>query len=215
MGSIPGSGRCAGGGNGKSTPVLLAGESQGRESLAGYSLWGCRESNTTQQQRAPPKPGGDSPSSPLPASGVASILGLWLHQSSLCLYPHGASPPWAPLPSSHKDTNHLGTGAPSAQLITTNATCPQLLFPKEAPFAGGEDVDILGGHRLQPLIPTIVSVLWSGAHAPGPPPSTSLFPRGQCGRLREGHRWATEHPALGAQALAGGGQVLGGQGPCQ
>ena len=92
------------------------------------TVYGVAESDTTQQQRAPAKPGGDSPSSPLPASGVASILGLWLRQSSLCLYPHRASPLWAPLPSSHKDTNHLGTGAPSAQLITTNATCPQLCF---------------------------------------------------------------------------------------
>ena len=52
-----------------------------------------RHDSTT---KSPPKTWeGDSPSFPLPASGLASILGLWLEQSSLCLYPHGASPPWA------------------------------------------------------------------------------------------------------------------------
>ena len=30
------------------TPVLLPGESQGRESLAGCHLWGCTESDTTE-----------------------------------------------------------------------------------------------------------------------------------------------------------------------
>lgn len=64
---------------------------------------------------------------------------------------------------------------------------------------------MLGGHGLQPLIPTIVC---SGlgdllqAHPPAPC-------RGQCGRLREGHRWAAGQPALGTQALEGRGQVLG------
>ena len=30
------------------TPVLLSGESHGQRSLAGYGLWGCKESNTTE-----------------------------------------------------------------------------------------------------------------------------------------------------------------------
>ena len=36
-GSIPGSGRCPGGGNGHPTPVLLSGESHGQRSLMGFS----------------------------------------------------------------------------------------------------------------------------------------------------------------------------------
>ena len=31
------------------TPVFLPGESDGGRSLVGYSLWGCRESDTTEQ----------------------------------------------------------------------------------------------------------------------------------------------------------------------
>ena len=30
------------------TPVFLPGESQGQRSLAGYSPWGCKESDTTE-----------------------------------------------------------------------------------------------------------------------------------------------------------------------
>ena len=37
MGSIPGSGRSPGEGNGKITPVFLPGKSYGQRSLAGYS----------------------------------------------------------------------------------------------------------------------------------------------------------------------------------
>ena len=43
--SIPGLGRSPGGGNGNS--VILPGESQGQRSLAGYSLWGHKESDMT------------------------------------------------------------------------------------------------------------------------------------------------------------------------
>ena len=35
------------------TPVFLPGESHGQRSLAGYSPWGCKESDTTEQ---PPQP---------------------------------------------------------------------------------------------------------------------------------------------------------------
>ena len=51
-GSIPGSGRSPGGGNGNpllSTPVFLPGESHGRRSLVGYNPRGCKESDTTEQ----------------------------------------------------------------------------------------------------------------------------------------------------------------------
>ena len=45
--SIPESGRSPGGGHGKSTPVFLSGESHGQKNLAGYSPWGCKESDMT------------------------------------------------------------------------------------------------------------------------------------------------------------------------
>ena len=32
----------------QSTPVFLPGESHGQRSLAGYSPWGCKESDTTE-----------------------------------------------------------------------------------------------------------------------------------------------------------------------
>ena len=36
----------------QSTPVLLPGRSHGQRSLAGYSLWGCKESDTTERMCA-------------------------------------------------------------------------------------------------------------------------------------------------------------------
>ena len=45
-GLIPGFGRSPGGGNWQPTPVL-PGESHGQRSLASYSPWGCKESDTT------------------------------------------------------------------------------------------------------------------------------------------------------------------------
>ena len=48
-GSIPGSGRSPGEGNGKPLQFLLPGRSHGRRSLVGYSLWGCKESDTTER----------------------------------------------------------------------------------------------------------------------------------------------------------------------
>ena len=47
-GSIPGSGRFSGGGNGKSTPVFLSGKPHGQRSLIGYNSWGCKESDMTE-----------------------------------------------------------------------------------------------------------------------------------------------------------------------
>ena len=48
-GSIPESGRSAGEGNGKPTPVLLPGEPHGGRSLIGYSPWGRKESDTIER----------------------------------------------------------------------------------------------------------------------------------------------------------------------
>ena len=47
LASIPGSGRCPGGGNGTHSSIL-AGESHGQRSLAGYSPQGHKESDTTE-----------------------------------------------------------------------------------------------------------------------------------------------------------------------
>ena len=44
---ISGLGRSSGGGNGN-TPVFLPGEFHGQRSLADYSPWGHKESNTTE-----------------------------------------------------------------------------------------------------------------------------------------------------------------------
>ena len=49
LGSIPGSGRCSGEGNGNPLLVLLPGKSHGWRSVVGYSPWGCKESDTTEQ----------------------------------------------------------------------------------------------------------------------------------------------------------------------
>ena len=46
MGSIPGWGRSVG--VGKGDPVFLPGKSHGQRSLVGYSPWGCREPDTTE-----------------------------------------------------------------------------------------------------------------------------------------------------------------------
>ena len=47
LGSIPGSGRHPGEGNGN-PPVFLPGEFHGQRSLVGYSPWGHRELDTTE-----------------------------------------------------------------------------------------------------------------------------------------------------------------------
>ena len=49
LGSIPGLGRSPGEGKGYPTPVLLPGEFHGQRSLAGYSPWGCKELDMTEQ----------------------------------------------------------------------------------------------------------------------------------------------------------------------
>ena len=47
-GWIPGEGRFSGGGKWQPTPVFLPENSHGQRSLAGYSPWGCKESDTTK-----------------------------------------------------------------------------------------------------------------------------------------------------------------------
>ena len=50
LGSIPGSERSpAEKGKWQLTPVFLFGEPHGQRSLAGYSPWGCKESDTTEK----------------------------------------------------------------------------------------------------------------------------------------------------------------------
>jgi len=48
MGLIPGSGRSPGRGHGNPLQYSRLGESHGRKSLAGYSPYGCTESDTTE-----------------------------------------------------------------------------------------------------------------------------------------------------------------------
>ena len=48
MGSIPGTGRSLGVGNGNPLQYLCLGNSLGQRSLAGYCLWGCKELNVTE-----------------------------------------------------------------------------------------------------------------------------------------------------------------------
>ena len=48
MGLILGLGRFPGGGNGNTHAVFLPEKSYGQRSLAGYSLWGCEESDATE-----------------------------------------------------------------------------------------------------------------------------------------------------------------------
>ena len=47
--SIPGSGRCLGKGNGNPLQYSWPGEPHGQRSLAGYSLWSHKESDTTER----------------------------------------------------------------------------------------------------------------------------------------------------------------------
>ena len=48
-GSIPGLGRSPGGGHGKPLQYSCLENPHGQRSLAGYSWWGCKESDTTEQ----------------------------------------------------------------------------------------------------------------------------------------------------------------------
>ena len=49
LGSIPGSERSSGGGNGNLFQYSCPGKSHGQRSLAGYSPWGSKEFKTTEQ----------------------------------------------------------------------------------------------------------------------------------------------------------------------
>ena len=48
VGSISGSGRSSGGGNGKPTLVFLPGKSHGQRSLMAYSPWNPKEADLTE-----------------------------------------------------------------------------------------------------------------------------------------------------------------------
>ena len=48
-GSIPGLGRSPGEGNGNPLQYSCLGKFHGQRNLAGYSPWGCRESDTTER----------------------------------------------------------------------------------------------------------------------------------------------------------------------
>ena len=48
LGSIPGLGRSPGGGHGSPLQYSFLENPHGQRSLAGYSLWGCKESDTTE-----------------------------------------------------------------------------------------------------------------------------------------------------------------------
>ena len=48
LSSIPGSGRSPGGGNGNPAPVFVPRKFHGQRSLEGYSPWGRKESDTTE-----------------------------------------------------------------------------------------------------------------------------------------------------------------------
>ena len=49
LGSIPGLGKISWRRAWQPTPVFLPGESHGQRTLAGYSPWGCRESDATER----------------------------------------------------------------------------------------------------------------------------------------------------------------------
>ena len=48
IGSIPGLGRCPGGGNGKPLQYACLGNPMDRRAWQGYSPWGCKESDKTE-----------------------------------------------------------------------------------------------------------------------------------------------------------------------
>ena len=80
-GSVPGSGRSSGEGNGCPTPVFLPGESHRQRNLVGYSPWGHRESDMTKrltlldmENFSAARQSGQNPSKPLPSVMVVFSL---------------------------------------------------------------------------------------------------------------------------------------------
>ena len=57
------------------TPVFLPGESQGRESLVGWCLWGCTESDMTEWLSSSSSKAGDTDS--IPRLGKSHGAGKW------------------------------------------------------------------------------------------------------------------------------------------
>jgi len=74
LGSIPGSGRSPGEGNGNPTPVFLPGESHGRRSLVGYSPRGHKESDTTERLHPEPQFVSANPKLLIYAPSLSSLI---------------------------------------------------------------------------------------------------------------------------------------------
>ena len=55
-GWIPELGRSPGVGNGNPAPVFLPGKFHGQRGLVGYSPWGCKEPDTTEDTQTHPSP---------------------------------------------------------------------------------------------------------------------------------------------------------------
>ena len=77
LGSVPGLGRCPGGWHGNALQYSCLENPHGQRSLAGYSPWGCRESNTTELLRRAQKPSfiwrNRSPFIPRPGQGQDAL----------------------------------------------------------------------------------------------------------------------------------------------
>ena len=76
LGLIPGLGRSPREGNGN--PVFFPGEFHGQRSLTGYSPWGCKESDTTEQLKLTlytcPPTNGNSPHSSSKSQFISCFL---------------------------------------------------------------------------------------------------------------------------------------------
>ena len=83
-GLIPGSGRPLGEGKLQTTPVLLPKEFHGQKSLVGYTPWGCKESDMTEQITLPPPPCLSNPASLLHSHRYYAFTTVPLEYSFPC-----------------------------------------------------------------------------------------------------------------------------------
>ena len=86
LGSIPGSGRSPGEGNGNPTPVFLPGESHGRRSLVGYSPRGHKESDMTERLHPEPQFVSANPKLLIYPPSLSSLITVSLFFMSLSLF---------------------------------------------------------------------------------------------------------------------------------
>ena len=86
QGSIPGSGRSPGEGNGNPTPVFLPGESHGRRSLVGYSPRGHKESDMTERLHPEPQFVSANPKLLIYPPSLSSLITVSLFFMSLSLF---------------------------------------------------------------------------------------------------------------------------------